>query len=149
MLLDDAAAYQKWLADVVARDLAEGVLGFARSPVKAALDILRELRDTFRYAVDFGGLTSGSLDEFTRTTIPALNRAVVGPQFERYAELLALLAARVVQAPFGPTPAVTRATRPAAGRSPPPGSGHPARWRRTGGWPPTWRCRPSRRPRAP
>jgi len=107
MLLDDAAAYQKWLADVLARDLAEGVLGFARSPVKAALDVLRELRDTFRYAVDFGGVTSQSLDEFTRTTIPALNRAVVGPQFERHAELLALMAAGIVAAPFGPAPAVT------------------------------------------
>jgi len=107
MLLDDSEAYQKWLADFISRDLAEGVLGFTGSPVKAALDILRALRDTFRYAVDFGGLTEASLDEFTRRTVPALNRAVVGPQYERHTELLALMACGIAEAPFGPEPLVT------------------------------------------
>ena len=106
--LASAAAYQEWLAGVLRADLAEGLLGFTGSPVKAALDVLRALRDTFRYAVDFGGLTPESADEFARTTVPALNRAVVGPQYERHAELLALLAAGVVAAPFGPSPAVAR-----------------------------------------
>jgi uncharacterized NAD(P)/FAD-binding protein YdhS len=106
MPLDSTEAYQRWLADVVRADLADGLLGFARSPVKAALDILRDLRDTFRYAVDFGGLTSRSLDEFTARTVPALNRAVVGPQYERHTELLALMAAGIVQAPLGPAPSV-------------------------------------------
>lgn len=106
MLTDDSEAYQKWLADVLRNDLADGVLGFTRSPVKAALDILRDLRDTFRYVVDFGGLTPQSLDEFTRTTVPAINRAVVGPQYERHSELLALLAAGVAHVPFGPAPSV-------------------------------------------
>ncbi len=106
MLLDDTQAYQKWLADVLRGDLAEGLLGFVGSPVKAALDVMRELRDTFRYVVDFGGLTEASLDEFTRRTVPAVNRAVVGPQFERHAELLALMAAGVAHVPFGPAPTV-------------------------------------------
>jgi uncharacterized NAD(P)/FAD-binding protein YdhS len=106
MLLDDGDAYQKWLADILRRDLAEGLLGFAGSPVKAALDILRDLRDTFRYAVDFGGLTEASLDSFIGRTVPAINRAVVGPQYERHLELLALMAAGVAAAPFGPAPTV-------------------------------------------
>nr|MDQ2955735.1 FAD/NAD(P)-binding protein [Actinomycetota bacterium] len=106
MLLDSADAYQKWLADVVRVDLAEGVLGFAGSPVKGALDILRELRDTFRYAVDFGGLTGQSLERFMGRTVAQLNRAVVGPQYERHAELLALLSAGVLSVPFGPAPRV-------------------------------------------
>ncbi|HET6215251.1 MAG TPA: FAD/NAD(P)-binding protein [Micromonosporaceae bacterium] len=107
MPLSDSAAYQSWLADVVRRDLAEGVLGFAGSPVKAALDVVRELRDTIRYVVDFGGLTEHSLDEFNRSVVPVMNRAVVGPQFERHSELLALLAAGIAAAPFGPAPTVT------------------------------------------
>ncbi|HZB47927.1 MAG TPA: FAD/NAD(P)-binding protein, partial [Mycobacteriales bacterium] len=57
MLLDGPEAYQKWLAETLRADLAEGLLGFAGSPVKAGLDVLRVLRDTFRYVVDFGGLT--------------------------------------------------------------------------------------------
>lgn len=108
MLLDDSTAYQKWLADALSLDLAEGVLGFTGSPVKAALDVLRELRDTFRHAVDFRGLTDRSLDEFHRRIVPALNRAVVGPQHERHSELLALMAAGIAQAPFGPQPSVRR-----------------------------------------
>ncbi|GIG56162.1 hypothetical protein Lfu02_05340 [Longispora fulva] len=110
MLLDDAVAYQKWLTETVRRDLAEGVLGFAGSPVKAALDVLRLGRDTFRHAVDFGGLTAESLDTFTRHTVPAVNRAVVGPQYERHTELLALIAAGIAAVPFGPAPSVTRST---------------------------------------
>jgi uncharacterized NAD(P)/FAD-binding protein YdhS len=108
MDLTDAAAYQNWLSGYVSADLAEGLLGFAGSPVKAALDVLRELRDTFRYAVDFGGLTPASLDEFTKRTIPAVNRAVVGPQYERHVELLALMEAGIIRAPFGPAPEVRR-----------------------------------------
>ncbi|MGE5829265.1 MAG: FAD/NAD(P)-binding protein [Micromonosporaceae bacterium] len=110
MVLGDAAGYQQWLAEVIGWDLAEGRRGFTGSPFKAALDILRELRDTIRYVVDFGGLTEHSLDQFNRWTVPVMNRAVVGPQFERHAELLALLAAGVARAPFGPGPEVTRST---------------------------------------
>jgi uncharacterized NAD(P)/FAD-binding protein YdhS len=107
MPTDSAEAYQEWLADYVRRDLAEGVLGFTGSPVKAALDILRDLRDMFRYAVDFGGLTAPSLDSFIGRTVPMLNRAVVGPQYERHTELLALMDAGLLRTPFGPRPAVT------------------------------------------
>jgi hypothetical protein len=106
MLLDDSDAYRKWLAEVLRADLADGLLGFTRSPVKAGLDILRALRDMFRYVVDYGGLTDQSLDQFLGVTVPAINRAVVGPQYERHVELLALMAAGIADAPFGPAPRV-------------------------------------------
>jgi hypothetical protein len=105
--LDGPAGYQHWLAELLRADLAEGVRGFTGSPVKAALDILRDLRDTVRYIVDFGGLTDASLEEFNRRTVPLMNRAVVGPQFERHTELLALLDAGILSVPFGPEPAVS------------------------------------------
>jgi uncharacterized NAD(P)/FAD-binding protein YdhS len=113
MRLDSSDGYQSWLADFLCRDLADGALGFAGSPVKAALDILRDLRDTFRYVVDFGGLTPYSLEQFNRRIVPLLNRAVVGPQYERHTELLALMAAGVLAVPFGPAPDVRR--NPATG----------------------------------
>jgi uncharacterized NAD(P)/FAD-binding protein YdhS len=106
--LGDSAAYQRWFADTLRRDLGEGLLGFAWSPVKAALDILRELRDTVRYVADFGGLTEASQDDFYRRIVPLMNRAVVGPQYERHTELLALMAAGLVQVPFGPGPEIRR-----------------------------------------
>jgi uncharacterized NAD(P)/FAD-binding protein YdhS len=106
--LDDGPAYQRWFADTLRRDLGEGLLGFAWSPVKAALDIVREFRDTVRYVADFGGLTAASAADFYRFVVPLMNRAVVGPQWERHAELLALMSAGLVQVPLGPAPIMTR-----------------------------------------
>jgi uncharacterized NAD(P)/FAD-binding protein YdhS len=106
--LDDGPAYQRWFADTLRRDLGEGLLGFAWSPVKAALDIVRELRDTVRYVADFGGLTAASADDFYRHVVPLMNRAVVGPQWERHAELLALMSAGLVEVPLGPAPIMTQ-----------------------------------------
>ena len=108
MALLGADSYQGWLAELIRADLAEGELGLAASPVKATLDILRDLRDTFRYAIDFGGLTASSLEFFLGSVVPLLNRAVVGPQFERHAELLALIEAGIAQVPFGPAPTISR-----------------------------------------
>ncbi len=108
VLLDDGDAYRKWLAEALRGDLADGLLGFTGSPVKAGLDILRALRDMFRYVVDYGGLTDASLERFLGVTVPAINRAVVGPQYERHVELLALFAAGVADAPLGPAPLVRR-----------------------------------------
>lgn len=106
MLCADRSAYQKWLIEVVKADLVEGRRGLTSSPVKAALDVLRALRDTFRHAVDYGGLTTASLDDFHARIVPMLNRAVVGPQYERHVELLTLLADGIAEAPFGPAPEV-------------------------------------------
>jgi len=110
ILLGDGAAYQRWFGDTLRRDLGEGLLGFAWSPVKAALDIIRELRDTVRYVADFAGLTPASRDDFYRRVVPLMNRAVVGPQYERHAELLALMAAGLLEVPLGPAPMIVRNT---------------------------------------
>jgi uncharacterized NAD(P)/FAD-binding protein YdhS len=107
MSLTDRAGYQGWLAAELAADLAEGELGLQGSIIKQTLDILRELRDTFRHAVDFGGLSPESCRRFFQQTVPVLNRAVVGPQFERHQELLILLEAGIAQAPVGPDPWLT------------------------------------------
>jgi hypothetical protein len=107
MQLDSGDAYQKWLVDAICRDLAESLLGFAGSPMKGAIDVLRDLRDTFRYAVDFGGVTDASLEQFHRYVVPQVNRAVVSPQFERHSELIALMSAGHARTPVGPAPTVS------------------------------------------
>ena len=106
MPTDSADGYEQWLVDTLRADLDEGVKGFAGSPLKAGLDVMRDLRDTFRYAVDFGGLTPDSLHDFHARIVPMVNRAVVGPQFERHAALVALIEAGLARAPFGPAPSV-------------------------------------------
>lgn len=106
MSLYDHHAYQRWLTEFIACDLTEGAQGPAGSPLKAAMQVCEDLVDTIRYAIDFGGLADASLDDFMRWTSSQLNRAVVGPQYERHVELLALFEAGVVRAPFGPSPDV-------------------------------------------
>ncbi|GLZ41100.1 FAD/NAD(P)-binding domain-containing protein [Actinokineospora sp. NBRC 105648] len=107
MALTSGQSYQDWAVDFIRADLAEGVLGFEGSPVKAGIDILRDLRDTIRYAVDFGGLTADSLRSFLAVAVPRMNRAVVGPQHDRHRDLLALVEAGVVSLAAGPAPEVT------------------------------------------
>lgn len=107
MVVTDSAAYQRWVTHEIRRDLVEAAQGLERSCEKAAIEVVRELRDTVRRAVDFGGLTSESLDAFMHARVPLMNKAVVGPQSERHQELLALIEAGVLQVPFGPAPQMT------------------------------------------
>ncbi|MGW4645033.1 FAD/NAD(P)-binding protein [Kitasatospora sp. NPDC004289] len=103
---EDREAYQAWYLDRIAQDLAQARLGLAGSPVKSALEVLRDLRDVIRYAVDFGGLEEKSHEEFYGSYTGVLNRNVTGPQLDRHAELLALVEAGIVKIPFGPAPTV-------------------------------------------
>ncbi len=103
---DSADAYRKWYEERLRSDLVEARLGLGGSPVKAGLEVLRDLRDVVRHAVDFGGLDEHSHDEFYGSFTATLNRSVTGPQLDRHEELLALLEAGIVSVPFGPAPRV-------------------------------------------
>ncbi|MDT0572832.1 FAD/NAD(P)-binding protein [Streptomyces sp. DSM 3412] len=103
---DSADAYRKWYEERLRSDLVEARLGLGGSPTKAGLEVLRDLRDVVRHAVDFGGLDEPSHDEFYGSFTATLNRSVTGPQLDRHEELLALLEAGIVSVPFGPAPRV-------------------------------------------
>ncbi|WP_267242598.1 FAD/NAD(P)-binding protein [Streptomyces sp. PR69] len=100
----DSGAYQEWYRERLVDDLIEARLGLSGSPLKSALEVLRDQREVIRYAVDFGGLDEKSHEEFYGRFTSVLNRSVTGPQRERHEELLALLDAGVVAVPFGPGP---------------------------------------------
>jgi hypothetical protein len=104
MVLSDSRSYEKWLLGAIYDDLAAAECGLESSPLKTALEAVREVRDMLRDAINFGGLTNKSLDGFLSRTVPLMNRAVVGPQLDRHAELLALVEAGLLRAPFGPAP---------------------------------------------
>ena len=76
------------------------------SPVKAALETLRALRDIQRLAVEFKGLTYESHLDFTANIRGRFARLVAGPPVSRLQELLALVEAGTVKMPFGPRPQV-------------------------------------------
>jgi uncharacterized NAD(P)/FAD-binding protein YdhS len=94
--------------DMVESDLEEA-LAVGGSPVKAALEVLRILRDQLRSVIEFGGLTFESYVDFQTNIRGRINRIEAGPPPLRSQQLLALLAAGVVRAPLGPNPELTMA----------------------------------------
>jgi uncharacterized NAD(P)/FAD-binding protein YdhS len=75
-------------------DLAEALIGNVDSPLKAALDVLRDVRDVLRSAVEFDGLTVTSFEtEFKQEFAPLCSLLAAGPPAIRGKQLLAIEAA--------------------------------------------------------
>ncbi|MDF7674647.1 3-isopropylmalate dehydratase small subunit [Acetobacteraceae bacterium ESL0709] len=76
----------------------EAAIGNIDSPMKAALDVLRNTRSVIRTLVDFGGLDPHShKTEFMGWFSPATNFLSAGPPLERIRQLLALMDAGIVE----------------------------------------------------
>ena len=99
---EDESAFAEALRSHIESDLAHAFGGNVDDPVKAATDVLRDLRDYVRYAVDYGGLTEESHRRFLDEVMPAMYRTSAGAPKERNMELLALLDAGLLS--FGPGP---------------------------------------------
>lgn len=95
-------AFNRWLTGHLRHDVQEARKGNLDSPLKAACDVLRDLRDTLRAAIEFGGLTEASHRWVLSEFMPVMNRLAVGPPATRIAEMLALVEAGVLEADFGP-----------------------------------------------
>ncbi|GAA1946198.1 FAD/NAD(P)-binding protein [Streptomyces durmitorensis] len=95
---DSPAAFRDRLLDVIREDLAQAALGNVEGPLKAALDVLRDIRNVVREAVDFGGLHPDShTDEFQRDFVPVNALLSAGPPIERVEQLVALIESGVVE----------------------------------------------------
>ncbi|CAF4435555.1 unnamed protein product, partial [Didymodactylos carnosus] len=93
----DFESYVLWVIHFLENDIDEAYKGNVTSAVKAATDVLRDLRDTIRYVVDFRGLTLESHRRFLKEICPIMNRMAVGPPKERNEQLLALLRSGLVE----------------------------------------------------
>jgi hypothetical protein len=98
-----AADYQGQVYDMVEDDLTEA-LRPGGSPVKAAQEVLRILRDQLRSVIEFGGLSLDSYVEFQSNVRGRINRLEAGVPPMRSQQLLGLLDAGVVRVPLGPDP---------------------------------------------
>lgn len=100
--LETPEDFHEWLMEHLRQDLREAYKGNVQGPLKAACDVVRDLRDNLRIAIDHGGLTEAShrwlLSEFS----PIMNRIAVGPPSSRIAEMLALVEAGVLEVSHGP-----------------------------------------------
>ncbi|MFE5944363.1 FAD/NAD(P)-binding protein [Streptomyces sp. NPDC056480] len=95
------AEYHKVLTEWLRADLFEARQGNADGPLKAAADVLRDVRQTIRGVVDFGGLTPASHRWFLAEFGPIAAMVSTGPPQLRSEQFLALLAAGVLE-PVGP-----------------------------------------------
>ncbi|MFL6708782.1 MAG: FAD/NAD(P)-binding protein [Massilia sp.] len=102
LALKSRRQFDDWLRGHMWRDVEHALQGNLDSPVKSACDVLRDVRDVVRAAIDFGGLYEHSHRWVLSEFLPIMNRLAVGPPKERIAQLLALMDAGVVRADFGP-----------------------------------------------
>ena len=100
------AEYERQVYEMVENDLEEA-LAIGGSPVKAALEVFRILRDQLRSVIEYGGLTAESYLDFQVNVRGRINRLEAGPPALRSQQLLALIDAGVVRVPFGPDPSLT------------------------------------------
>jgi len=82
--------FRRELDRLLVNDVREAMLGEADSPLKAAMEVLRQVRPTVRAAVDFGGLTAESHKDFVEHTGPMLAFLSTGPSVARSGHLVAL-----------------------------------------------------------
>ncbi|NLH82451.1 MAG: FAD/NAD(P)-binding protein [Phyllobacteriaceae bacterium] len=103
----DGARYRRWLLAKMRDDVAEARIGNVDSPIKAACDVLRDIRPSLRQAIDYAGLTPESHAAFSRDFMPIMNRLAVGPPLQRIEELTALIEAEIVDVGTGPVKSIT------------------------------------------
>ncbi len=106
-LFETPAAFHDWLLAYLRDDIMQARRGNVSSPLKAALDVLRDLRNEIRLIVDHSGLSGQShrrdLDEWYTPLNAFLS---IGPPTVRTEELLALIEAGVVTI-IGPDSAIS------------------------------------------
>ncbi|MFJ8672731.1 FAD/NAD(P)-binding protein [Streptomyces sp. NPDC093589] len=93
----DRAAFREWLLAYLRQDVAHARMDNVSGPVKAALDVLRDLRNELRQIVDHGGLTGASRRNHLDRWYTPLNAFLsIGPPRRRIEEMAALIEAGVL-----------------------------------------------------
>jgi hypothetical protein len=94
----DLATFRRWLRDHLEDDVRLARQGNVSGPVKAALDILRDLRNELRLAIDHAGLTAAShRDDLDRWYTPLNAYLSIGPPASRIEEMIALIDAGILE----------------------------------------------------
>ncbi|MFJ3930350.1 FAD/NAD(P)-binding protein [Streptomyces sp. NPDC090029] len=94
----DRGAFRAWLLAYLAEDVAQARAGNLSGPLKAALDVLRDLRNEIRLAVDHGGLDGDSHRDDLEGWYTPLNAFLsIGPPVSRIEEMIALIEAGVLE----------------------------------------------------
>ncbi|MER5215122.1 FAD/NAD(P)-binding protein [Streptomyces sp. NPDC002838] len=90
--------FTDWLLDYLRRDVSEARCGNVSGPLKAALDVLRDLRNEVRLAVDHGALHGDSYRTDLDDWYTPLNAFLsIGPPAQRVEQMIALIEAGVLK----------------------------------------------------
>ncbi|WP_439659397.1 FAD/NAD(P)-binding protein [Lentzea sp. HUAS TT2] len=90
--------FHEWLRQLLLRDLMQARKGNVSDPVKAALDVLRDLRNEIRLVVDHSGLAGSSYrDELLAWYTPLNAYLSIGPPASRVEEMIALIDAGILR----------------------------------------------------
>ncbi|MER8183469.1 FAD/NAD(P)-binding protein [Kitasatospora sp. NPDC094015] len=94
----DRADFHGWLLEYLAQDVRDAKAGNVSGPLKAALDVLRDLRNEIRLAVDHGGLEGNSHRDDLEGWYTPLNAFLsIGPPASRIEQMIALVEAGVLE----------------------------------------------------
>lgn len=93
------------LRRLLEEDLREAALGNVDSPLKAALDTIRDIRGTLRYCLEFGRMAPRDRLLFDSSWAPVIGLLTAGPPAHRIDELLALMDCGLVEV-LPPSPEV-------------------------------------------
>jgi uncharacterized NAD(P)/FAD-binding protein YdhS len=98
LVFADAGAHRSWLLARLRRDVADAREGNVHGPVKAALDVLRDLRNELRLIVDHRGIAGSSRRDHLDGWYTPLNAFLsIGPPRRRIEELTALIEAGALE----------------------------------------------------
>ncbi|MBW4701797.1 FAD/NAD(P)-binding domain-containing protein [Micromonospora sp. RL09-050-HVF-A] len=94
----DPAALQEWMLRYLQEDADTAQEGNVSGPLKAAMDVLRDLRNEVRLAVDHGGLRGSSHRHHLDDWYTPMNAFLsIGPPAHRVEQLAALIRAGVLR----------------------------------------------------
>lgn len=109
-LFESSSDFQEELISVLKKDIAHSIEGNVDSPLKAALDVIRDSRGLIRDLVDFGGLTPKSHKaEFIEWYVPRSAFLSAGPPLYRIRQTIALINSGVLKI-IGPGALLERGT---------------------------------------
>lgn len=90
--------YRSWLIEYLFRDHKEAQRGNVSGPLKAALDVMRDLRNEIRLIVDHGGISGISYLNDLQLWYNSLNAFLsIGPPASRIEEMIALIEAGILE----------------------------------------------------
>lgn len=92
-----SSTWQEWLLAYLREDVKQAKLGNVEGPLKAAEEVLRDLRNELRLIVDHGGLSGGSYRDHLSGWYTPLNAYLsIGPPRERIEQMIALIEAGIL-----------------------------------------------------